>query len=210
MTNFPDSESLKVCPGHIPENFVPKHGCSIQLTTDTGLSTAEGEALPLADQLTSRERSRTGLEAPVHQGKEACLVSVDTPPLYRVSGLVLKLSSPAQLPYPHPPISHSFKTSLLCLETNRMAKKTPPPHPWDWAGNVGQAWGRGFSLLFPWSSCGAAAPFSLTRSACELITCGPGCPSQNREPRLESIPSPGAAGATSQTCLFVSPVSDLN
>lgn len=71
------------------------------------------------------------------------MVSVDTPlPLYRVSGLVLELPSPAQLPFPHPPISHSFKTSLLCLETNRMAKKTPPPHPWDWAGNVGQ--GAGF------------------------------------------------------------------
>lgn len=46
MTNFPDSESSKVCPGRIPENFVPEHGCTVQLTTDTGLSTAEGEALP--------------------------------------------------------------------------------------------------------------------------------------------------------------------
>lgn len=50
MTNFPDSESSKVCPGHIPENFVPKHGCTVQLTTDTGLSTAEGEALSLGGQ----------------------------------------------------------------------------------------------------------------------------------------------------------------
>lgn len=60
MTNFPDSESSEVCPGHIPENSVPEHGCTIQHTTDTGLSTAEGEALLLASS--SRKRNRTGLE----------------------------------------------------------------------------------------------------------------------------------------------------
>lgn len=65
MTKFPDSESSKVCPGHIPENFVPEHGRTVQLTTDTGLGTAEGQALPLG-----------GPEAPAHQGRDAQLVSL--------------------------------------------------------------------------------------------------------------------------------------
>lgn len=64
VTTFPDSEASKVCPGHIPENFLPKLGCTIQLTTEH-----RGEAVPPADQprLCSR-RSPTG--------GEVCLVSV--------------------------------------------------------------------------------------------------------------------------------------
>lgn len=51
MANFPDSEVSKVCPGHIPENFVPEFGCTVQLTTDRCLNTIEGETLPPADWL---------------------------------------------------------------------------------------------------------------------------------------------------------------
>lgn len=51
VTNFPDSEALRVCSGHIPENFVPELGCAIQLTTDICLNTIEGEALPPAGWL---------------------------------------------------------------------------------------------------------------------------------------------------------------
>jgi hypothetical protein len=43
MTNFPDLEAAKVCPGHIPQSFVPELGYIIQLTTDTCLDTVAGD-----------------------------------------------------------------------------------------------------------------------------------------------------------------------
>lgn len=81
MTNFPDSQSSKVCPGHCAENFEPNHGCTVQRTADTGRSTAEGEAT-------------------VHQGREACLVSLTPTGLVGCSG-TLAQSSHSVAPLPH-------------------------------------------------------------------------------------------------------------
>lgn len=118
MTNFPDSQSSKVCPGHCAENFEPDHGCTVQRTADTGRSTAEGEAT-------------------VHQGREACLVSLTPTGLVDLLWNALAQSSHSVAP---PPPSHTaLKLHYFYLETNRMAEKTPPPHSWGWAGNIGQA-----------------------------------------------------------------------
>lgn len=71
MTNFPDSESLKVCPGHIPELE-----CTIHLTTDSGLNTIEGEALPPAGWPgLQSQKMGTGQEALVHQEGRPSLLS---------------------------------------------------------------------------------------------------------------------------------------
>lgn len=126
MTDFPDSESSKVCPGHIPENSVPERGCTVQLTTDTGLSTAEGEALPFG-----------GLEAPVHQGREACSVSLT--PSELVDLLWNSLAQPTGSVVPHLPISHSFKTSLLLFRNKQDGREDTSPAFLGWAGNIGQA-----------------------------------------------------------------------
>lgn len=109
MTKFPDSESSKVCPGHIPENFVPEHGRTVQLTADTGLGTAEGQALPLG-----------GLEAPAHQGRDARLVSL-TPTEWT-------LAQPSLVSSPPPPlISHSFKTLLLLFRNKQDGREDTSP-----------------------------------------------------------------------------------
>lgn len=121
MTNSPDSESSKVCPGHCAENFEPDHGCTVQCTADTSRSTAEGEA-------------------PDHQGREACLVSLTPTGLVDLLWNSLAQSSHSVVTLPPSPPSHTaLKLHYFYLETNRMAEKTPPPHSWGWAGNVGQA-----------------------------------------------------------------------
>lgn len=118
MTNSPDSESSKVCPGHCAENFEPDHGCTVQ----SSRSTAEGEA-------------------PDHQGREACLVSLTPTGLVDLlwNSLAQSSHSVVPLPPPPPPSHTALKLHYFYLETNRMAEKTPPPHSWGWAGNVGQA-----------------------------------------------------------------------
>lgn len=149
MTKFPDSESSKVCPGHIPENFVPKHGRTVQLTADTGLGTAEGQALPLG-----------GLEATAHQGRDAGLVSL-TPTEWTLAQPSL-VSSP---PHPHPSSHTALKLYYFYLETNRMAEKTPPPHSWGWAGNR-----SGVRAGF--------LPAGSLEYFCRSAAWGPGCLSQ--------------------------------
>lgn len=131
MTSFPDLEPSKVCPGHIPENFVPELGCTIQRTTDTDLNTTEGEALP-ASQLAFTDRNGAGQEAWLHwEGWTAWFLLT----LSGVLGLNLQPPGLAQ-----PPLSHrALKLSLL-LFRSRMGEKLPPPRlvniPW------GLKWGR--------------------------------------------------------------------
>lgn len=111
MTNFPDSKSSKVCPGHCAENFEPDHGCTVQCTADTNRSTAEGEA-------------------PVHQGREACLVSLTPTGLVDLLWSSLDQSSHSVVPFPSPttsPISHSFKTSLLLFRNKQDGREDTSP-----------------------------------------------------------------------------------
>lgn len=107
MTNSPDSESSKVCPGHCAENFEPDHGCTVQCTADTSRSTAEGEA-------------------PDHQGREACLVSLTPTGLVDLLWNSLVQSSHSVVP-PSSPISHSFKTSLLLFRNKQDGREDTSP-----------------------------------------------------------------------------------
>lgn len=170
MTNSPDSESSKVCPGHYAENFEPDHGCTVQCTADTSRSTAEGEA-------------------PDHQGREACLVSLTPTGLVDLLWNSLAQSSHNVVPLPPTsPISHSFKTSLLLFRNKQDGREDTSP------ALLGVGRKRRSGVRVGFSS--HRFPRVLTADQLPVLipnACGPGCPSQDREPRLRRIPPPGVA-----------------
>lgn len=167
MTNSPDSESSKVCPGHCAENFEPDHGCTVQ----SSRSTAEGEA-------------------PDHQGREACLVSLTPTGLVDLLWNSLAQSSHSVVPLPPPtsPISHSFKTSLLLFRNKQDGREDTSPAFLGVGRKRRSGVRAGFSPHhFPRVLTADQLPVLIPNA------CGPGCRSQYREPRLRRIPPPGVA-----------------